>query len=154
MSASPFLLCAPDQGERLRFLDDSSLVLKSTGDGSAESIAHYEYIAQPAARGSAQHIHRRHDETFCVVEGTFEFALGRDLYVAPPGTFLLVRRGQPHGFRNCGGTPGRIIGTFGAYFAQYFRELARIIERTGAPPNLRDWTALYARYETTFYDAG
>lgn len=138
---------APDAGEVLRFLDDSILVLKG-GDGET---SHYEYVAAPSAKGSAQHIHADHDETFYVVEGTFEFTLGEKAVVAGPGTFLRVERGQPHGFRNLGTTKGRIVGTFGSYFADYFRELARIIERTGAAPAPDDWVKLYGRYGTTFY---
>jgi mannose-6-phosphate isomerase-like protein (cupin superfamily) len=151
MPAPSFVLLPPGQGERLRFLDDSELVIKAAGAASEGSVAHYEYIAQPAAKGSPQHIHAGHDETFTVVEGVFEFALGEELLSAGPGTFLLVKRGQPHGFRNCGAGRGRIVGTFDTRFAPYFRELAAIIERTGTPPNPHDWAALYGRYETTFY---
>lgn len=46
-----------------------------------------------------------------------------------------------------------MVGTFNPpHFAQYFRELARVIETTGAAPALSDWVELYGRYETTFYD--
>jgi quercetin dioxygenase-like cupin family protein len=141
-------MLAPGAGEKLRFLDDSLLVLKT----DAGPLAHYEYIAAPAAKGSPQHIHADHDETFYVVEGRFEFTLGTKVVVAEPGSFLLVERGQPHGFRNMGTSSGRIVGAFGSHFAQYFRELAQIIERTGAAPSREDWIKLYGRYGTTFYD--
>lgn len=142
-----YQMLEPGAGEALRFLDDSLLVLKA----SEGSLVHYEYIAAPSAKGSPQHIHADHDETFYVVEGKFEFTLGTNVVMAEPGTFLLVERGQPHGFRNVGTSTGRIVGTCGAYFAQYFRELAQIIERTGAAPTRDDWIKLYGRYGTTFY---
>jgi quercetin dioxygenase-like cupin family protein len=142
-------LLEPGGGETLRFLDDSLLVLKT----DAGALTHYEYIAAPSAKGSPQHIHEGHDETFYVVEGQFEFTLGTKTVIADPGSFLLVERGQPHGFRNMGPSRGRIVGTFGSTFAQYFRELAQIIERTGAAPSPEDWVKLYGRYGTTFYDA-
>lgn len=142
-----FQMLEPDSGEVLRFLDDSLLVLK----GGDREITHYEYVAAPSAKGSSQHIHADHDETFYVVEGTFEFTLGEEVMVAKPGTFLRVERGQPHAFRNLGTNPGRIVGTFGSYFADYFRELAQIIEQTGAGPAPEDWVKLYGRYGTTFY---
>jgi mannose-6-phosphate isomerase-like protein (cupin superfamily) len=142
-----YQLLMPDAGEALRFLDDSLLVLKAD-DGT---VAHYEYIAAPSAKGSPQHMHADHDETFYVVEGRFEFTLGEKIVLAEPGTFLRVERGQPHGFRNLGTTRGRIVGTFGSYFADYFRELARIIELTGAGPAPDDWVKLYGRFGTTFY---
>ena len=151
MTAPKYLMLEPGGGERLRFLDNSLLVIKTAGESGAD-LAYYEYIAEPAAKGSAQHIHHAHDETFYVVDGHFEFALGAKTVAAEPGSFLLVRRGQPHGFRNKGDSRGRIVGTFSPRFAQYFRELAGIIERTGAAPNPKDWIELYGRYDTIFYD--
>jgi mannose-6-phosphate isomerase-like protein (cupin superfamily) len=151
MPAEPFAWIEPEGGERLRFLDGSLLIIKDAGAHPSDALAHYEYIAEPAAKGSPQHIHGGHDETFYVVEGQFEFSLGEKVVTAGPGSFLLVRRGQPHGFRNMGKSRGRIIGTFGPRFAQYFRELAQILARTGAPPSPADWTELYRRYDTTFY---
>ncbi|MFN0008744.1 MAG: cupin domain-containing protein [Planctomycetota bacterium] len=152
MTGQKYTMLAPGGGEQLRFLDDSLLVLKDDGERSGTGITTYEYIAAPSAKGSPQHIHRGHDETFYVVEGRFEFTLGTRAFVAEPGSFLLVQRGQPHGFRNMGASKGRIVGTFGSRFAQYFRELAQIIERTGTVPSRGDWDALYGRYETTFYE--
>ncbi|MFY9342993.1 MAG: cupin domain-containing protein [Planctomycetota bacterium] len=151
MSTQPYLFLNAGGGEKLAFLDDSELIIRTPGDETG-APAHYEYVAKPAAKGSPQHVHRRHDETFLVVEGQFEFTLGTTTVRADPGSFLLVRRGQPHGFRNSGAARGRIVGTFAPYFAQYFRELAQIIARTGAAPPLEDWVKLYGRYDTTFYD--
>jgi mannose-6-phosphate isomerase-like protein (cupin superfamily) len=145
--SEPYQMLEPGAGEKLRFLDDSLLVLKAD-DGE---VAHYEYIAAPSAKGSPQHIHANHDETFFVVEGKFEFTLGTKVVEADAGTFLRVERGQPHGFRNVGPSSGRIIGTFGSNFADYFRELARFIERTGSGPSPEEWIKLYGRYGTTFF---
>lgn len=153
MTLQNYQMLAPGSGEQLRFLDGSVLVIKEDGQRTGSGIATYEYIAAPSAKGSPQHIHRRHDETFYVMDGRFEFTLGPKTYVADSGTFLFVPRGQPHGFRNMGNSKGRIVGTFGSRFAQYFRELAQIIERTGAAPNREDWVTLYGRYDTTFYES-
>lgn len=148
-----YLSVEPGGGERLRFLDNSALFIKTTGEQTNGSVAFYEYLAEPAAKGSPQHVHHAHDETFFVVDGQFEFTLGDEVIAAEPGSFLGVPREQPHGFRNIGDGRGRIVGTFSpARFADYFRELALIIERTGAAPDLADWVDLYGRYDTTFYD--
>ena len=153
MAPHGYRMLEPGGGESLSFLGDSLLLLKTPGDEADGAVAFYEYIAAPSAQGSPQHVHRGHDETFYVVEGNLEFTLGAATVAADPGSFLLVPRGQPHGFRNAGQSKGRIVGTFNsARFAQYFRELAQIIERTGAAPDLRDWTKLYSRYDTSFYD--
>lgn len=76
MPTQNHLVLEPGGGERLRFLDDSTLLLKTVGEQpDSGALAFYEYIAAPAAKGSPQHIHHAHDETFYVVDGNFEFAL-------------------------------------------------------------------------------
>ena len=153
MARHTYSMLEPGGGELLRFLDDSVLLIKTPGNGADGAVAFYEYIAQPAAKGSPQHVHHGHDETFYVVDGHFEFTLGPATVAAEPGSFLLVPRGNPHGFRNVGKAKGRIVGTFNSTrFAQYFHELAQIIERTGTAPDPKHWIELYARYDTTFYD--
>ncbi len=137
----------PGAGEHLRFLGDSTMQLKAV---TAASVF-YEYVAPPGAVGPPQHIHREHDETFLVIDGLFEFILDDSIVQAPPGTFLDVPRDVAHTFRNAGDAPGTIVGTFTpGRFSQYFHELAAHIEETGAPPDMPTWTALYAKYGTTF----
>ena len=153
MAPHDYRMLEPGGGERLRFLDDSVLLLKTPGGSADGAVAFYEYVAEPAAKGSPQHVHRSHDETFYVVDGHFEFALGAATVAADPGSFLLVPRGQPHGFRNVGTSKALIVGTYNsARYSEYFRDLARIIERTGAAPDPQDWIELYARYDTFFHD--
>ena len=144
----------PDGGERLRFLGASTMRLKLDGAANTD-LAFYEYVSGPGVTGPPQHIHHGHDETFFVVDGTFEFTIGTDVLPMPRGAFLHVRRGTPHTFRNSGGDLGRIVGTFNPpRFAEYFRELAAIIEETGTTPDPDRWADLYGRFDTTFYDCG
>jgi quercetin dioxygenase-like cupin family protein len=139
---------APGDGEGLRFLGASAMRLKLDGAGD---VAFYEYDSEPGVAGAPQHIHHGHDETFYVVAGDYEFALGDEVVAAPPGSFLFVPRGVPHAFHNAGDVMGRIVGTFNPpRFANYFRELAAAINAAGAPPDRDEWAALYARYDTTF----
>jgi mannose-6-phosphate isomerase-like protein (cupin superfamily) len=148
-----YLLLEPYGGERLRFLGDSHMRLKIDGGDTNEALSFYEYVSQPGVIGPPQHVHHGHDETFYVVDGTYEFTLGTEQVTAQPGAFLYVPRGRPHTFRNAGRGTGRIVGTFApARFAEYFRELADIIEHTGAPPGRDEWAELYARYDTYFFD--
>jgi mannose-6-phosphate isomerase-like protein (cupin superfamily) len=151
-STTSCVVLAPDGGERLRFLDASTMRLKLAGAANAE-VAVYEYVSEPGAAGPPQHIHQGHDETFYVVAGTYQFTIGTDVHALPTGGFLHVPRGTPHTFRNCGTGTGRIVGTFNPpRFADYFRELALIIEATGGAPDRATWAELYARYDTTFYE--
>jgi quercetin dioxygenase-like cupin family protein len=153
VAAHGYLLLEPDGGERLRFFGASTMRLK-LAEGTNGAVAFYEYVSEPGVSGAPQHVHHGHDETFYVVDGTYEFTIGADSRLLPPGAFLFVPRDTPHTFRNAGDDLGRIVGTFNpGRFANYFRELAAIITSTGAPPDLGTWTDLYGRYQTTFYEA-
>jgi mannose-6-phosphate isomerase-like protein (cupin superfamily) len=151
LTLNSYLLLAPDGGERLRFLGDSHMTLKIAGAATGDALSFYEYVSEPKVAGPPQHVHRGHDETFYVVDGMYEFTLGTEVVEAGPGSFLFVPRGTPHTFRNVGLGSGRFVGTFApARFAEYFRELADIIDRTGAPPDRDEWAELYGKYDTSF----
>ena len=153
LTIGAYLLLEPDGGERLRFLGDSHMRLKIDGADTGDALSFYEYVSQPGVTGPPQHIHHGHDETFYVVDGTFEFTFGTEMVTAEPGAFLYIPRGRPHTFRNAGHGQGRIVGTFApARFAEYFRELAEIIDRTGGPPQRDEWAELYGRYDTVFLE--
>jgi mannose-6-phosphate isomerase-like protein (cupin superfamily) len=146
------LALGPDGGERLRFLGKSTILLKLADGGG---LAWYEYVSEPGVVGPPQHVHHAHDETFYVVDGSYEFTLGPERVVLPRGGFLSVPRRTPHTFRNAGDDLGRIVGTFQpGRFAGYFRELAQLISDQGAPPDHDTWVALYGRYDTTFHEPG
>ena len=147
-----YLVVEPDGGERLKFLGDSTMRLKLAAPSDA--IAFYEYVSEPGVAGAPQHIHHGHDETFFVIEGRYEFTIGARCERLGPGAFLSVPRGTPHSFRNTGDTAGRIVGTFSpAAFANYFRELAAIIDTTGTVPDHDAWVELYGRYDTDFHES-
>jgi mannose-6-phosphate isomerase-like protein (cupin superfamily) len=148
-----YLLLEPGGGERLRFLGDSQMRLKIGGGDTDGALSFYEYVSAPGVVGPPQHLHHGHDETFYIVDGVYEFTFGSEQVTAGPGAFVFVPRGRPHTFRNAGTGQGRFVGTFApARFADYFRELADIIERTGAPPERQAWAELYGRYDTQFLD--
>jgi mannose-6-phosphate isomerase-like protein (cupin superfamily) len=149
---STHFVLEPDGGERLRFLGASTMRLKLDGAMNA-ALAFYEYVSEPGVTGPPQHIHHAHDEAFYVVDGTYEFTIGDDVVPLTRGGFLFVPRGTPHTFRNAGDDIGRIAGTFNPpHFANYFRELAAIINDAGGAPDRETWTQLYGRYDTTFYE--
>ena len=146
------LAIGPDGGERLRFLGASTMRLKLDGATNG-ALAFYEYVSEPGVTGPPQHVHHAHDETFYVVHGTYEFTIGTERPKLARGAFLFIPRGTPHTFRNAGDDLGCIVGTFSpARFANYFRELAAIINETGTAPDHDRWADLYGRYHTTFYE--
>lgn len=149
IDSAEVLVLGPDGGERLLFLGASTMNIKSDDP----DVAFYEYVSEPGVEGPPQHVHHGHDETFYVVQGRYEFTLDREVIDLPEGSFLRVPRDTPHTFRNSGDGPGRIVGTFNpGRFADYFRELAAVIAATGAPPQRAEWAALYARYDSEFFE--
>jgi mannose-6-phosphate isomerase-like protein (cupin superfamily) len=137
------LALEPNGGEQLRFLGGSTMRLKVDGTSHGE-VAFYEYVSEPGVTGPPQHVHHAHDETFYVVDGTYEFTMGAEGALLTRGAFLFVPRGTPHTFRNAGRGPGCIVGTFNpARFANYFRELAAMIDATGSAPDHDAWADLY-----------
>ena len=77
----------------------------------------------PPGKGPPLHIHRHETEVFYIVEGTFEFRVAGDTFVAGPGANVVGPRDIPHTFRNVGETPGRLVltvipGRFGNYFIE------------------------------------
>ena len=69
-------------------------------------------MMKPPGEGPRVHTHPDMEEAFYILEGEFTFALGDDEVQAPAGSFLLVPRGTPHGFRNSGETDGRYLRLF------------------------------------------
>jgi quercetin dioxygenase-like cupin family protein len=63
----------------------------------------------PPGGGPPPHMHTREDETFCVLEGTFEFFENGSWREIPVGVPLFAPRNVLHGFRNAGTTPGKVL---------------------------------------------
>ena len=55
------------------------------------------------------HMHRKHAETFQILEGDVEFRLGSQTMIARPGTTIHVPPNTPHGARVVNGQPARML---------------------------------------------
>jgi quercetin dioxygenase-like cupin family protein len=64
-----------------------------------------EYDVGPAYEGPGPHFHKRHIDSFYVLDGELEFTLAGETVPAPAGTFVLAPIGVVHAFTNPG--PGR-----------------------------------------------
>ena len=71
----------------------------------------YTVIEQvtPAGWGPPRHIHSREDEIFYILEGTYELHVGDERRTVSTGASAILPRHVPHGFRNAGSTPGRLL---------------------------------------------
>jgi quercetin dioxygenase-like cupin family protein len=93
-------------------------------------------LCEAAARsGVPFHKHSREDESFFVVDGTFELSVGERTIRGGPGTYAFGPRDVPHRWTNIGETRGRILNVFTpAGFEQMFYELGLPIPASDAPP--------------------
>jgi quercetin dioxygenase-like cupin family protein len=79
--------------------------------GAAETNGQYdvvETVAMPNG-GPPPHLHRREDELFLVVEGTFQFIFNDQATTAGPGTAVFLPRDVVHTYNNVGDTPGKLL---------------------------------------------
>jgi quercetin dioxygenase-like cupin family protein len=63
----------------------------------------------PPGGGPPPHFHRFEDEIFTVVEGEYEIFDDKRWTRLPPGEHAHTLRNQPHTFRNCGKTEGKML---------------------------------------------
>jgi quercetin dioxygenase-like cupin family protein len=98
-------------------------VIADDTDG-AYSVA--EVTAGPDL-GPPPHIHRVADESFYILEGTFEFSLAGRAFTAGPGSFVHLPKAVVHTHRAGGGKPAKAI------VIQAPAGVERFIEEAGKP---------------------
>jgi quercetin dioxygenase-like cupin family protein len=86
----------PGEGEPVTARDDRSVVIKSDLEQICVTSSWYG-SAQP---GADPHIHRRHADSFFVVEGELVFTIGSGRVQAPAGTTVCAPPGLVHGFES------------------------------------------------------
>jgi quercetin dioxygenase-like cupin family protein len=126
--------------------------VKATGEQTGGTLALIDQVVPPGA-GSPWHVHRNEDESFYVVEGEVLFIVGEEQQriTAGPGTFVFGPRGVPHGFRNDGAAPARmLLQATPAGFEQFALDLATQAPAAGAapsgPPDMEKVVAAAARH--------
>jgi quercetin dioxygenase-like cupin family protein len=115
---------------------DTSAIAHGPGDGERvgssvikadrPELALLELEIAPGG-GADIHFHKRHSDSFFVLEGELEFRVGAETVRATPGSYVLAPAGVHHSFRNVGTKPARALNlhTPGG-FAAYWRELNEI----------------------------
>ena len=104
-------------------------------------------------QGTPPHLQRDDAEAFYVLEGEYEFVLGEQNLTRGPGSFIFVPRGMPHGFRNAGAAPARmlIINLPGGLHENFFVEAGEPVADASVfppmtPPDVPKIVAAGARY--------
>ena len=110
------LITRASEGEVLPMLG----LVKASASQTAGAFELLEY------RGPIQpppHVHREHDEAFFILEGSFTFTLGTDVFDVSAGDLVRVPRGTRHGFSAT--TEARaLLLTVPAGLEGFFQELA------------------------------
>ena len=86
----------------------SLFTFKATAAETNGALAIAELDADPAV-GPPPHIHRDADESFYILEGTFDFSLDGRPFSAGPGSFVQLPRGIVHTHSAGGGKPARAL---------------------------------------------
>jgi quercetin dioxygenase-like cupin family protein len=99
---------------------------KITGDETNGAFTVAELTAD-AELGPPPHVHLHADESFYVLEGTFEFSLAGEAFSAAAGAFVHLPRGVVHTHRAGGGASAR------ALVMQHPAGVEAFIAEAGAP---------------------
>ena len=119
-------------------------------DGSATgSMGVFELTLPPGANVPPPHSHRDNEEFFYVVEGAVTYSVDAETRELTPGEWMSTPRGSVHGFRNVGSQTARAIVVLTPDIgAQYFREVAAVVN-AGGPPDKAKLVAVMSRYGLT-----
>ena len=97
-------------------------------------------------------IHSREDEIFYVLEGTYEVHCGDVRRTISAGACAILPRRVPHGFRNIGLAPARLIFVITpSGLEEYFIAISRFGPQ---PPSPADLAKLAAPYGLTLLPPG
>lgn len=141
----------PGGGRRFEVIGGDQIAIKATGEDTDGAFTVIETVV-PAGCGPPRHLHRRESETFYVLDGEFEFEIGKETIHASVGAFLVAPPDLPHQFRNVTDRPAKLlIVCQPAGFEKFVEEFATI--PTDVPPDPQQMAAIGAKYGIEFVPA-
>jgi quercetin dioxygenase-like cupin family protein len=116
-------------------------------DGSAsQGLGVFELEVPPGANVPPPHSHTLNEECVYVLEGTLRYAVDGDVRDLGPGEWMRTPKGSVHAFSNPHAQAARaLIIQSPDVGAQYFRDVAAIVNAGGAP-DLGALVAVMGRY--------
>jgi quercetin dioxygenase-like cupin family protein len=125
---------------------------RATGDQTGGALGLIEHIVPPGA-GSPWHVHHNEDESFLILDGEILFLVGQEQQriTAGSGTFVFGPRNIPHGFRNDGSAPARMLlqvtpAGFEQFAATLCEPASQPASGSGGPPDMGRVMAEAAKY--------
>lgn len=138
----------PGVGRTFNVLGGDEITIKADAEDTDGAFTVIETITPPGA-GPPPHMHQREDESFYIVEGEFEFHIGKDTAKVKAGSFVMSPRNIPHSFRNVGADPGKLlIVCQPAGFEKFVEEFATI--PPDQPPDLAKMASIGRKYGIEF----
>ena len=115
------IVAAPGEGELLEG-DHRRLRVKV----SRPELDVLEFEIEPGFEGPGPHFHRKHVDSFYVLEGEVVFRIGDERVLAGPGTFVAAPPGVVHAF-TASDRPARFLNVHAPDrgFSEYLRARAR-----------------------------
>jgi mannose-6-phosphate isomerase-like protein (cupin superfamily) len=139
----------PDADEAV-WIGSFGTIYRVPSGATPSGIAVVEHVLGPRRLGAPLHRHSREDEISHVLEGELSVQQGERVETVATGGTVVKPRGVFHAFWNPGSIPVRFLEVIApGAFADYFRELAPLLERAG-PPDLAALGALAGRYGVEF----
>ncbi len=119
----------PGEGARSMWVMGVLVTYKIPSQRTGGAYALFEVSTQPGA-GPPPHIHHREDESFYVIEGDYEFLIGRDTLRVGRGSLLYVPKGTLHAHRGVGEGVGRMLVTQtpGGLYERFFEEVGKAVD--------------------------
>lgn len=128
-----FMALAPGEGQAVWFLD-TLMTVKADAARTAGSYMVVECLLPPGF-GPPPHVHHEDDEAFYVLDGELSGFCGEWSWRGASGSFILLPRGLPHGFRVEGDTPARVLQLGnGSGFERFITEAGEPARAATLPP--------------------
>lgn len=106
----------------------------------------FELTVPPGSNVPPPHSHTHNEECVYVLEGTLRYSVDEVTRDLQPGEWMRTPKGSVHGFSNPHGEKARaLIAQSPDIGAQYFRDVARVVN-AGGPPDRAQLLAVMARY--------
>jgi len=139
MSDRRIFALGPGEGEAMFVLGDV-VTFKITAEESENAYFLTEIASPPGGGPAFLHTHVPM-ESFWILEGEYEVYGQEDdgekyIIEAPPGSTVHVPGNVPHGFKNAGEGPGRLLALYAPVVHQpeFFKEIGVPMSSSQAPP--------------------
>jgi quercetin dioxygenase-like cupin family protein len=149
------ILIPPDDGNVLVNPLGGRMAIKLRDADTAGAYSIHDNIIPAGSPGPRPHIHRRHEETFYVIEGELTVRVGPRTITAPAGSFMVIPRGTVHQPSNRTSQPTRVLlifspGGMDSFFADAAAGRMPLQAPSTDPAILEAFEKFAAKYDFAF----